>query len=60
MFTVSTVDFKTWIQNMELVVLEMNDRKFTWFRDQSCSYFDRVLVSVGWIEEFSEMMLKGR
>ncbi|XP_072078161.1 uncharacterized protein [Arachis hypogaea] len=39
---------------MELVDLELNDRKFTWFRGQSCSRIDRVLVSVEWVEEFPE------
>ncbi|XP_016168830.1 uncharacterized protein LOC107611417 [Arachis ipaensis] len=43
--TVSAVEFKSWIQDMELVDLPLTDRTFTWFRGQSCSRIDRVLVT---------------
>ncbi|XP_057746700.1 uncharacterized protein LOC130965964 [Arachis stenosperma] len=57
--TASAEDFKDWIQDMQLVDLPLNNRKFTWFRGRSCSCIDRVLLSVEWIEEFSKIRLKG-
>ncbi|XP_057730158.1 uncharacterized protein LOC130945464 [Arachis stenosperma] len=51
-------DFRSWIQDMELVDLELNDCKFTSFKGQSCSRIDRVLVSVEWVEEFPKTRLK--
>nr|XP_025636528.1 uncharacterized protein LOC112730680 [Arachis hypogaea] len=44
---------------MELVDLALSDRMFTWFRGQSCSHIDRVLVSLEWVEEFPDIRLKG-
>ncbi|XP_057760934.1 uncharacterized protein LOC130981359 [Arachis stenosperma] len=44
---------------MGLVDLPISDRKFTWFRGQSCSRIDKALVSVEWLEEFSETRLRG-
>ncbi|XP_015954715.1 uncharacterized protein LOC107479077 [Arachis duranensis] len=52
-------DFKDWVQDMQLMDLSLNDRKFTWFRGRSCSRIDRVLVTVEWMEEFLEIRLKG-
>nr|XP_025616965.1 uncharacterized protein LOC112709287 [Arachis hypogaea] len=57
--TASAEDFRDWIWDMELVDLELNDRKFTWFRGQSCSRIDRVFVSLEWLEQFPEIRLKG-
>ncbi|XP_015949698.1 uncharacterized protein LOC107474585 [Arachis duranensis] len=57
--TTSAEEFKSWIQDMQLVDLPLNDRKFTWYRDGSYSRIDRVLVSVEWTEEFPEIRLKG-
>ncbi|XP_072054386.1 uncharacterized protein [Arachis hypogaea] len=39
----SAEDFRAWINDMELVNLMLNDRKYTWFRGQSCSRIDRSL-----------------
>ncbi|XP_016185815.1 uncharacterized protein LOC107627499 [Arachis ipaensis] len=58
--TASAEDFRDWIRDMELADLELNDRKFTWFRGQSCSHIDRVFVSLEWLEQFLEIRLKGR
>ncbi|XP_015950467.1 uncharacterized protein LOC107475352 [Arachis duranensis] len=55
----STDDFKNWIKDMHLVNLPLTDRKFTWFRGHSCSRIDRALVSLEWLEEFSETQLQG-
>ncbi|XP_072081072.1 uncharacterized protein [Arachis hypogaea] len=55
----SATEFKDWVQDMQLVDLPLNDRKFTWFRGRSCSRIDRVLLSVEWLEEFPEIRLKG-
>ncbi|XP_016178092.1 uncharacterized protein LOC107620448 [Arachis ipaensis] len=55
----STQDFKNWINDMGLVDLPITDRKFTWFRGQSCSRIDRALVSLEWIEAFPETRLRG-
>ncbi|XP_016200267.1 uncharacterized protein LOC107641285 [Arachis ipaensis] len=55
----STVEFKSWIYDMELMDLGLTDRRFTWFRAQSCSRMDRVLVSLEWLEEFSKTSLQG-
>ncbi|XP_016206246.1 uncharacterized protein LOC107646584 [Arachis ipaensis] len=57
--TASAEDFKNWIQDMHLVDLPLNDRKYTWFRGSSCSRIDKVMVSLEWIEEFPETRLKG-
>ncbi|XP_016185650.1 uncharacterized protein LOC107627319 [Arachis ipaensis] len=55
----SAEDFRTWINDMELIDLPLNDRKYTWFRGQSCSRIDRSLVSLGWLEVYPETCLKG-
>ncbi|XP_016168381.1 uncharacterized protein LOC107610918 [Arachis ipaensis] len=55
----SAEDFKEWVQDLQLVDLPLTDRKFTWVRGQSCNRIDRILVSVEWLEEFSDTMLKG-
>ena len=57
--TVTTVEFKSWIQDMELLDLALADRMFTWFRSQPYSRIDRVLVSLEWLEEFPETRLRG-
>ncbi|XP_016172594.1 uncharacterized protein LOC107614981 [Arachis ipaensis] len=57
--TASAEDFRDWIRDMELVDLELNDRKFTSFRGQSCSRIDRVFVSLECLEQFPDMRLKG-
>ncbi|XP_057755992.1 uncharacterized protein LOC130975184 [Arachis stenosperma] len=57
--SISAEEFKNWIQDMHLVDLPLNDRKFTWFRGRSCSRIDRVLVSLEWVEEFPEIRLRG-
>ncbi|XP_016168733.1 uncharacterized protein LOC107611302 [Arachis ipaensis] len=57
--SVAAVEFKLWIEDMELVDLVLSDRRFTWFRGQSCSRIDRALVSLEWLEEFSETRLHG-
>ncbi|XP_057719883.1 uncharacterized protein LOC130934317 [Arachis stenosperma] len=57
--TASAEEFKDWVQDMHLLDLPLNDRKFTWFRGQSCSRIDRVLVSLEWVEEFPEIRLRG-
>ncbi|XP_016173884.1 uncharacterized protein LOC107616439 [Arachis ipaensis] len=44
---------------MQLMDLPLTDRKFTWFRGQSCSRIDRVLVNIEWAEEFPDLRLKG-
>ncbi|XP_015943184.1 uncharacterized protein LOC107468415 [Arachis duranensis] len=44
---------------MGLVDLPITDRKFTWFRGQSCSLIDRALVSLEWLEAFPETHLRG-
>ncbi|XP_057733783.1 uncharacterized protein LOC130948945 [Arachis stenosperma] len=56
---VSAEEFKSWVQDMELVDLPLNDRKFTWFKGQSCSKIDRVLVTIEWVEEFPDIRLNG-
>ncbi|XP_016191474.1 uncharacterized protein LOC107632290 [Arachis ipaensis] len=43
---------------MELVNLELNDCRYTWFRGQSCSRIDRSLVSLGWLDMYPEMRLR--
>ncbi|XP_057730369.1 uncharacterized protein LOC130945683 [Arachis stenosperma] len=55
----SAEDFKSWIQDMHLVNLPLIDCKFTWFRGQSCSRIDKALVSLEWLEEFSEIRIRG-
>ncbi|XP_016178005.1 uncharacterized protein LOC107620343 [Arachis ipaensis] len=50
----SAEDFKEWVQDLQLVDLPLTDRKFTWFRGQSCSRIDRILVSLEWLEEFTD------
>ncbi|XP_057734588.1 uncharacterized protein LOC130950040 [Arachis stenosperma] len=57
--SLSAEDFKSWINDMELVDLPITDRKFTWFRGSSCSRIDRVLVSLEWIEKFPDIRLRG-
>ncbi|XP_016200150.1 uncharacterized protein LOC107641157 [Arachis ipaensis] len=57
--TPSAEEFKSWVHDMGLVDLPITDRKFTWFRGRSCSRIDRALVSVEWLEEFSETRLRG-
>ncbi|XP_057733852.1 uncharacterized protein LOC130949032 [Arachis stenosperma] len=54
----SVTEFRTWVNDMELVDLELNDCKYTWFRGQSCSRIDRSLVSVEWLDKYPEMRLR--
>ncbi|XP_057719513.1 uncharacterized protein LOC130933932 [Arachis stenosperma] len=56
--TVSAAEFKSWIQDMELVDLVISDCLFTWFRGQSCIRIDRVLASLEWLEVFPEIRLR--
>ncbi|XP_016178406.1 uncharacterized protein LOC107620802 [Arachis ipaensis] len=55
----SVAEFKSWVHDMELMDLVLSDRRFTWFRGQSCSRIDRVLVSLEWLEEFPKTRLQG-
>ncbi|XP_016206918.1 uncharacterized protein LOC107647354 [Arachis ipaensis] len=55
----SAEDFRVWINDMELIDLALNDRKYTWFRGQSCSRIDRCLVSLGWFDEYPDLRLRG-
>ncbi|XP_020967472.1 uncharacterized protein LOC110266796 [Arachis ipaensis] len=55
----SAEEFRVWINDMELIDLALNDRKYTWFRGQSCSRIDRCLVSVEWIDVYPDMRLRG-
>ncbi|XP_015947826.1 uncharacterized protein LOC107472811 [Arachis duranensis] len=55
----SAEDFRAWINDMELIDLALNDRKYTWFRGQSCNRIDRCLVSVEWTDVYSDMRLRG-
>ncbi|XP_057730426.1 uncharacterized protein LOC130945736 [Arachis stenosperma] len=55
----SAKDFRAWINDMELIDLALNDRKYTWFRGQSASRIDRSLVTIGWLDEYPEMRLRG-
>ncbi|XP_072077796.1 uncharacterized protein [Arachis hypogaea] len=55
----TTAEFKLWIQDMEFLDVALANRMFTWFRGQSCSRIDRVLVSLEWLEEFPETRLRG-
>ncbi|XP_016198952.1 uncharacterized protein LOC107639906 [Arachis ipaensis] len=57
--SLSAQDYKVWVHDMGLVDLPISDRKFTWFRGQSCSRIDRVLVSLEWLEAFPETRLRG-
>ncbi|XP_020981566.1 uncharacterized protein LOC107494948 [Arachis duranensis] len=52
-------DFRAWINDMELVDLELNDRKYTWLRGQSCSRIDRTLVSLEWLDTYMDTRLRG-
>nr|XP_025665300.1 uncharacterized protein LOC112763991 [Arachis hypogaea] len=36
--------FKAWVENMELVELELSGRKYTWYGGRRCSRIDRVFV----------------
>ncbi|XP_057745007.1 uncharacterized protein LOC130962866 [Arachis stenosperma] len=55
----SAEDFKAWLNDMELVDLAINDRKYTWFRGQSCSRIDRSLVSLEWLDAYPDTRLRG-
>ncbi|XP_016199871.1 uncharacterized protein LOC107640882 [Arachis ipaensis] len=55
----SAQDYNDWVHDMGLVDLPISDRKFTWFRGQSCSRIDRALVSLEWMEAFPETRLRG-
>ncbi|XP_057745534.1 uncharacterized protein LOC130963432 [Arachis stenosperma] len=55
----SAEDFRAWIIDMELVDLTLNDRKYTWFRDQSCSRIDRSLVNLEWLHTYPDTRLRG-
>ncbi|RYR31530.1 hypothetical protein Ahy_B01g056334 [Arachis hypogaea] len=39
----SGCEFKAWVENMELVVLELSGRKYTWYGGRRCSRIDRGL-----------------
>ncbi|XP_057746860.1 uncharacterized protein LOC130966112 [Arachis stenosperma] len=52
-------EFKEWVQDMQLIDLPLSDRKFTWFRGQSCSRINRVLINIKWAEKVPDIRLKG-
>nr|XP_025640804.1 uncharacterized protein LOC112735485 [Arachis hypogaea] len=55
----SVEDFRAWINDMELIDLVLNDRKYTWFRGQLCIRIDRCLVSVEWLDVYPKLRLRG-
>ncbi|XP_016206072.1 uncharacterized protein LOC107646400 [Arachis ipaensis] len=55
----SAEEFKSQVHDMQLMDLPLTNRKFTWFRGQSCSQIDRVLVNIEWAKEFPDIRLKG-
>ncbi|XP_072088687.1 uncharacterized protein [Arachis hypogaea] len=54
----SAAEFRTWINDMDLINLALNERTYTWFRGQSCSRIDRSLVSLGWLDVYPETCLR--
>ncbi|XP_057754649.1 uncharacterized protein LOC130973966 [Arachis stenosperma] len=54
----SAAEFRTWINDMELIDLPLNDRTYTWFRGQLCSRIDRSLVSLEWLDVYPETRLR--
>ncbi|XP_016206136.1 uncharacterized protein LOC107646467 [Arachis ipaensis] len=54
----SAAEFRTWINDIELIDLELNDCKYTWFRGQSCSRIDRSLVSSEWLDMYPKTRLR--
>ncbi|KAL4370611.1 hypothetical protein AHAS_Ahas06G0083100 [Arachis hypogaea] len=55
----SSNEFKEWVDNMELLELELLGRKFMWYSRRSCSRIDRVFVDSEWLEAFDMLILKG-
>ncbi|XP_016199516.1 uncharacterized protein LOC107640514 [Arachis ipaensis] len=55
----SAEDFRTWINDMELMDLTLNDHKYTLFRGQSCSHIDRILVRLEWLDAYPDTQLRG-
>ncbi|QHO22385.1 uncharacterized protein DS421_12g354800 [Arachis hypogaea] len=52
-------EFRAWVNDMELVDLTLNDRKYTWFTGQSCRHIDRGLVSLEWLVVYPDTRLRG-
>ncbi|XP_015935063.1 uncharacterized protein LOC107461112 [Arachis duranensis] len=55
----SAEEFKGWVHDIQLLDLPLTDRKFTWFRGRSCSWIDRVLVNIEWVEKYPDIRLRG-
>ncbi|XP_016192860.1 uncharacterized protein LOC107633774 [Arachis ipaensis] len=55
----SAEDFRAWVNDMELVGLPLNDRRYTWFRGSSCSRIDKSLITLGWLEMYLGTRLRG-
>ncbi|XP_016185231.1 uncharacterized protein LOC107626855 [Arachis ipaensis] len=47
-------DFGNWIQDMNLVDLPLQDRKFTWRRGSQANRLDRICVDPQWLQKFPE------
>ncbi|KAL4381057.1 hypothetical protein AHAS_Ahas04G0095400 [Arachis hypogaea] len=54
----SAEDFRAWINDIELVDLTINDRKYTWFRGHSRSHIDRSLVNLEWLDVYPDTHLR--
>ncbi|KAL4380737.1 hypothetical protein AHAS_Ahas04G0063400 [Arachis hypogaea] len=50
--------FREWVEAMELLKLELRDRKYTWYGGRSCSRIDRVFIHVELQECFDIVCLK--
>ena len=42
----SNDDFRAWINDMGLIDLPLVGRKYTWFKGNSCSWIDKVLIKL--------------
>lgn len=55
---VGTNDFKNFMQELHLLEIPSSTRGFTWFRGNSKSILDRLLVNPEWITAFPSMKVK--
>ncbi|XP_020968575.1 uncharacterized protein LOC107621492 isoform X2 [Arachis ipaensis] len=56
--TQNSLLFREWVEAMELLELELRDRKYTWYGGRSCRRIDRVFIHVELQECFDIVRLK--
>ena len=59
MCTTNIREFANWVEELELIDLLLTRLKYTWFKDNSCSRLDRMMVMGKWLQTYQDIKLWG-